>query len=360
MKFDMISLGDHLPDPHTRRYTDTQAEHFRMLVDLGVHAENVGFDAYWLGEHHCSDYIVSVPQMLLAAVAVQTRRIRLGTGVTLLPNNDPVRLAEDFATLDLLSQGRAEIGFGSGISAHTFKLFGQDVTKSAEMAAENLELIQKLWNEGEINWTGRMRTSIRKSKIQPRTYSGRAIPINHAVVSSMEAARQAGRSGHKLMLFTAFGVFAKMRPFGEAYREAYCAAGHDPAHMSVAVVAYVHVQRDSKAAWSQWLPYRSNYLTFVKMLIEEKGTKSFQDYLAKRGDARVEASETGFCGSPTEIVDKILTAHAQVGGFNRFMAYFDMGGLPRRDTFASVDLFASDVIPHVHRAMKIPASIVAP
>src|ERR1700692_389436 len=110
MKIDYITLGDHLPDPVTGRYHETQAQRHRMWVDVGVHIEKLGFSGLFLGEHHCSNYIISSPQMILAAIATQTREMALGTAVSLLPNNDPVRLAEDFATFDLLSNGRAEIG----------------------------------------------------------------------------------------------------------------------------------------------------------------------------------------------------------------------------------------------------------
>ena len=160
MKFDLVSLGDHLHDPHTGRYSETQVERFALWVDEGVLAERLGFHAYWMGEHHCSDYIVSSPQMLLAAVAGRTERILLGTAVSLLPNNDPVRLAEDFASLDLLSQGRAQIGFGSGFTEHTFQLFGQDLSRVAELSAENLDLLQRIWTEDRVTWSGQFRPPI--------------------------------------------------------------------------------------------------------------------------------------------------------------------------------------------------------
>ena len=140
-----------------------------MWVDVGVHAEKLGFSGIFFGEHHCSSYIISSPQMILAAIAPQTSRIALGTAVSLLPNNDPVRLAEDFATLDLLSNGRAEIGFGSGFTEHTFRLFGQDLARSKEISDENLDLLQKLWRERQLDWSGRYRASIHESELQPRT-----------------------------------------------------------------------------------------------------------------------------------------------------------------------------------------------
>ncbi len=355
MKFDLITLGDHLPDPHTQRYHETQAERHRMWVDLGVHAEEAGFEAVWLGEHHCSDYIVPSPQMLLAAIAVRTRRVRLGTAVSILPNNDPVRLAEDFATLDLLSTGRAEIGFGSGFTEHTFRLFGQDLNQSDQISAENLELIQKLWNEREIHWEGKFRAPIHDLQVEPRTFSGRAIPISRATATSAAVARDAGRSGHKLMLMTVAGRFADAKPLAAAYREAYRAAGHDPAGMNVSAIAYVYVQRDGRRAREFWHPYRDNYRAFTRALTQAKGlTRGLRELYASLPTEVMAEREGDFCGDPAEVLDKILWAHEQMGGFDTLICYFDLGGIARADTFASIDLFAESVMPAADAALRGP------
>jgi alkanesulfonate monooxygenase SsuD/methylene tetrahydromethanopterin reductase-like flavin-dependent oxidoreductase (luciferase family) len=352
VKFDLITLGDHLPDPHTQRYHETQAERHRMWVDMCVHAEETGFEAVWIGEHHCSDYIVSSPQMLLAAIASRTHRLRLGTGVSLLPNNDPVRLAEEFATLDLLSMGRAEIGFGSGLTAYTFKLFGQDLNQSDQISSENLELIQKLWNEREIHWQGKFRAPIEDVQIEPRTMSGRAIPISRATASSMAVARDAGRSGHKLMLMTVIGSFADAKPLAEAYREAYQAAGHDPAGMQVSAIAYVYVQADGQRAREFWYPYRDNYRAFARALTRVHGlTRGLAELYATVPDLMAER-QGDFCGSPAEVRDKILSGYELMGGFDTLICYFDLGGISRADTFASIDLFAESVMPAVDAALR--------
>jgi alkanesulfonate monooxygenase SsuD/methylene tetrahydromethanopterin reductase-like flavin-dependent oxidoreductase (luciferase family) len=346
MKFDVISLGDHLPDPHTGRYNETQAERYRMWVELAVRAEQLGFDGVWFGEHHCSDYVISSPQMLLAAVAMLTRRVRLGTAVSLLPNNDPVRLAEDFATLDLLSEGRAEIGFGSGFTTHTFELFGQKIEDSEAISAENLALIQKLWNEREINWEGRFRPPIKDSQIEPRTFSGRAIPINRATATSIEVARDAGRSGHKLMLMTVAGRFSDARPLAAAYREAYRAAGHDPAGMSVAAIVYLYLRRDGKKAREFWFPYRDNYRAFTRALTSRKGlTRGLRELYSRIPQEKMAVREGDFCGSPDEVIDKILWAYDQMGGFDRLIGFFDLGGIARKEVVEAMDLFAEAVMP---------------
>ncbi len=356
MKFDLLSLGDHLPDPHTGRYNDSQSDRHLLWADMGVYAERAGFDGFWLGEHHASDYILSCPQMVLAAVATRTERIRLGTGISLLPNNDPVRLAEDFATLDLLSRGRAEIGFGSGITEHTFRLFGQDVSTSNERSAENLELIERLWNERQINWHGNFRSPIEDVELQPRTFSGRAIPINRAVASNEASARHAGLCGHKLMCMTIAGPMELAGKLARIYREAYQEAGHDPAGMSVAAIARLHVQPDGEEARTFWRPYFESYLKFSQDLVATRvATAGVRQAIAiakaQRGSSELRYdSFPALCGSPAEVTGWILEGYRAMGGFDRFIGYFDLGGLPRAATFDTIALFAAEVMPALRSA----------
>jgi alkanesulfonate monooxygenase SsuD/methylene tetrahydromethanopterin reductase-like flavin-dependent oxidoreductase (luciferase family) len=347
MDFDYFTLGDHLRDPHTGRYNETQAERCRMWIDLGVRAEALGFGGVMFGEHHGSDYIVASPHMLLAAVAARTERVRLGTAVSLLPTNDPVRVAEDFATLDLISGGRAEIGFGTGITAHTFALFGQDVAHAAELSAEHLDLVQRLWTERNVTWSGRRRAPFAEFDLQPRTFTGRSIPISRATATSLATAEQAGRDGHRLMVMTIIGSFAGARPLAEAYRAAWRGAGRDPALMGVTAVAYVHVQKDAAAARDFWAPYLRDYRKFVGRLAQTKvATPGVMAVAAAHPQIDPLAPrEADFVGDPAAVIDQIRRAHADAGGFDRLLCYFDVGGLSRADTEASMTLFATEVAP---------------
>ncbi len=307
----LLTLGDHLPDPHTRRYAESQAERFALWVDLCARAERGGFDSCWVGEHHFNDYILSSPQMVLAAVAMRTERIRLGTAVSLLANHDPVRFAEDFATLDLLSRGRAEIGFGSGITPHTFALLGQDPERAHEVMAEHLDLLLRLWEEEKVDWTGIHRAPFRGGRVEPRTYRGGRIPIHFASGTSEGTAERAGREGHRLMLMTIYKRYRDFRRLGEIYREAYAAAGHPAEGCCVSAVAYVHVRRDDADAWAFWQPYQRNYLRFVMGLARDQGLsaslQAVQDeapsFLDERG-----RREADVCGSPTEVAERLLWA----------------------------------------------------
>lgn len=349
MRFDYFSLGDHLPDPHTGVFHESQAERHRMWVDLGVHAETLGFSGVFLGEHHGSSYVLSAPHMLLAAVAGRTTRVRLGTAVTLLPTSDPVRIAEDFATLDVLSGGRAEIGLGTGITEHTFQLFGRSVEHAAALSAENLELLQRLWTEPRVTWKGGHRPAFDDFELQPRTVSGRSIPIHRATATSVATAEQAGQAGHRLMVMTIVGTFAGARPLIEAYRSAYRNAGHDPAGMGVTAVAYVNVQRDGARAHEVWPPYLRAYRAFVGGLTMSKGATQGVRKAAAANPALdpLAPREADFVGDPASVKDQIRAANEAAGGFDNLLCYFDVGGLSRSDTQASMELFAESVIPEL-------------
>lgn len=349
MRFDYFSLGDHLPDPHTGQFHETQVERHRMWVELGVRAEALGFSGVFFGEHHGSSYIVSAPHMLLAAVAAQTTRVRLGTAVTLLPTNDPVRLAEDFATLDVLSNGRAEIGLGTGITEHTFRLFDRAPEHAAALSAEHLELLQRLWAEPSVSWNGVRRPRFEDFVLQPRTAGGRAIPIHRATATSLATAEQAGAAGHKLMVMTIVGSFAGARPLVEAYRAAYRAAGHDLAGMCVTAVAYVHVHTDGAYARAHWAPYLRAYRQFVGGLTMTKGaTQGVRAVAAANSDMDpLGEREADFVGDPARVRDQILSAHEAAGGFDNLLCYFDVGGLSHAETTAAMELFADRVMPEL-------------
>ena len=347
MRFDCFSLGDHLPDPHTGRLHESQAGRYRMWVDLGVHAEALGFSGVFFGEHHGSNYILAAPHMVLAAVAARTSRVRLGTAVSLLPTNDPVRIAEDFATLDLLSGGRAEIGLGTGITEHTFRLFGRPVEHAAELSAEHLELLERLWREPRVTWCGRQRSPFENFELQPRTASGGPIPIHRATATSLATAEQAGTAGHRLMVMTIVGSFAAARPLIETYRAAYRAAGHDPAGERVTAVAYVHVQEDGARARAYWAPFLRKYREFVGGLTVAKGATAGVRAVAAAnpGMDPLGEREADFVGDPQRVKDQILAANEAAGGFDNLLCYFDVGGLSQAETAAAMSLFAEKVMP---------------
>jgi alkanesulfonate monooxygenase SsuD/methylene tetrahydromethanopterin reductase-like flavin-dependent oxidoreductase (luciferase family) len=353
MDFDILTLGDHLPEPGMTTYGTTQVQRHRLWIDMGVLGDQLGFRAIAFGEHHTSEFIVSSPAVLLSAIAVLTKRIKLGTGVSLIPNLDPVRIAEDFATLDQISNGRAEIGVGSGIVESVFKLFGQDPALRNEISAENLGLLELLWNETRIDWEGKFRSPIHDIGLQPRTVSGRAIPISRAT-GTMSTAAEIGRAGHLLTMPTQVGGIGRFREINRAYRTAYMSAGHDPAGMKSGAVAYVYCAADGPEARRVWGPYGDNYAAMShREFTRHEMNPNIKKLVSDLQSRRMVDLDGAFVGSPKEIVDKVLRWNEQVEGFDRLSCLFDIGGLPPEKTLASIKLFAREVIPVVRRELNL-------
>jgi alkanesulfonate monooxygenase SsuD/methylene tetrahydromethanopterin reductase-like flavin-dependent oxidoreductase (luciferase family) len=335
MQFDILSLGDHLPLPGSNRFGDTQAERHALWVEMGRAGEKLGFRGIQFGEHHDSEYIISSPQMILAAIASQTSRIKLGTGVSLLANMDPVRFAEDFATLDLLSKGRAEVGFGSGIEENVFRLFGQDPSRRKEMMTENLELLKRLWNERELSWSGKFRADIKGVRLEPKTFSGRAIPISRGT-GTIETASSIGKAGDRLMVPTMLGTFDNLRAANLAYRK-----------------AYVYVGKDGARARDYFTPFCDNY---TEMVVREFSRHTMNPDIAKlalNNQSRV--IDMACCGTPAQVAEGIIHASQAVGGLERMTCMFDMGGLPAEDVLRSIEVFAHEVMPLVNEAEEAAA-----
>jgi alkanesulfonate monooxygenase SsuD/methylene tetrahydromethanopterin reductase-like flavin-dependent oxidoreductase (luciferase family) len=310
---------------------------------MGVRAEELGFGGVWFGEHHSIDYLMPSPQMMLAAVAERTSRIRLGTAVTLLQTNDPVRLAEDFATLDLISGGRAEIGLASGISRLVYHMFDKAPEDANEIGLENLDLLQRLWNEPGVTWEGQYRTPLEGVRCTPTTYSGREIPIYLGAMRTQSHAIEAGRRGLGLMLGTVIGRYADYRALADIYREEYLKSGHDPAGMSVTIAGLFHLDEDGDRARERWQPYLDGYIRFrLSQLLSPDGLIPLPPM-----DGPPPKGESDMAGSPEEVTERILQAVEDVGGADRILCGMDMGALPLEDVYRTMELFSEHVIPKV-------------
>ena len=347
MREGLLTLGDHLPDPESGRKT-THAERHRQIVELGVRAEELGFDSVWLGEHHLCDYILSCPPVVLAAIGERTSQIRLGTGVTLAGSLDPVRTAEDYATLDVLSGGRVELVSGRGVMRRTYSDFGHDPDRSREIYAENVELIVRLWTESEVSWQGEYRAPLDRVSIKPRPAQTPRPPIWIGGGSSNASIDLAARLGLKLMLPTVFGPPDAFVPFVERYRERYAAAGHDPAGLAVGACSHVHVARDTQTARKRWEPYHMHYIRWVIEDLLPWGGANLQ---LGSGLGRVPEFERlvagpSICGSPAEVVDRISHTR-ELLGLDVHLAMFDHGAISDAFLDESLELFASEVLPHV-------------
>ncbi len=333
----LLSLGDLLPDPDTG-HCRTESERHRTLVDQAILAEELGIDAIHLGEHHGSSYQLSAPAVVLAAIGERTEHLTLSTGVTLVANLDPFRVAEDYATLDVLSRGRAEIVAGRGsFFARTFEIFGQDPGQSRELYNDHIELLLKLLREENVHADGLRPLAGETSR--PRPYGDLTVWIGGG--SSESSVDLASRLGCPLMLPSVFAPPQAFGPMVDRYREGWAEAGH-PGEPVVGACCHTHVAQDSQEARKRFRVWYENYWTWVQELI-----KSYTPH-AQTLPFDYEAMITGpaVVGSPQEVTDRINGVQESLG-LNRLIFMFDLGGIPDNVLFPSIELFGREVVANI-------------
>ncbi|WP_353988197.1 LLM class flavin-dependent oxidoreductase [Ruicaihuangia caeni] len=301
-------------------------------------ADQAGLDVFGVGEHHRPDFAVSSPQTVLAAVARETERIRLTSSVTVLSSADPVRLFEEFATVDLLSNGRAEITAGRGAYIESFPLFGQDLSRYDEYFDDRLDLLLTLRDQNPVTWSGSTRPPLRAAGVWPRPVQER-LPVWVAVGGTPESAVRAGRLGLPMYL-AILGAPPRFRSLAALHRDAAIQAGH--ARPQLGVTSHFHVAETSQAARDTFFPHYAGY--FAQNMPRGGGLDraGFDLWAGPQGAL--------FAGSPAEIVDKILWEHEMLG-HTRFLAQVGLGGLGLGDTLRSIELLATEVLPEVRRSL---------
>ena len=333
MELGLLTLGDWLPDPVSGE-RNSQRERLQSIVDLGVHGETLGFDVLAVGEHHFNDYIVSSPLVMLAAIAARTSRIRLTTGVTLLPLLDPVRVAEDFATVDQLSGGRLELVLGRGISADGYAEFGVEPAAARDVLVEKLALLRRIWSEDAVTWSGSTRPALEDLGVQPR--SQQASPrVWMGTGMSEDSVRWTAEMGMPLMLPSIFKPAEKWRELVALYRQLMEESGKGDQSL-VGACSHVHVGGTSQAARDSWRPYLSGYAEWANRL---------------RGvDVRVDfdriVSGPAICGSSAEVTERFLSLKEALQP-DVHLSVFDIGGLPWTKVRGNLEQFAGEVMPKV-------------
>jgi probable LLM family oxidoreductase len=321
----------------------SHAERTRQLVEEMALADQLGLDVFGVGEHHRPDFVVSSPAVVLAAGAERTKRIRLTSAVSVIGSDDPVRVFQDFATLDLLSGGRAEIMAGRGSFIESFPLFGYDLHDYDELFAEKLELLLKLRDSERITWAGRHRSAIADRGVYPRPVQD-PLPIWVAVGGTPESAVRTGSLGLPMALAIIGGMPERFAPFAELFREAARAAGHDPVPpMSINSHGYV-AETSQRAADEAYPPLAA----MMNRIGRERG-------FAAMDREAFEASRTlrgaNFVGSPQEVVDTVLFQH-EIFAHQRFLLQMIGGGMPHGQVMRSLELLGTEVAPAVRKAPR--------
>ena len=316
----------------------SSAERVRQLLEEVELADRVGLDAYAIGEHHREEYVASAPAVLLAAAAARTEKIRLSSAVTVLSSEDPVRVFQQFATLDLISNGRAEIIVGRGSFTESYPLFGFDLRNYDELFAEKLDLLLHLRDEVKVHWQGKHRATLTGQGVWPRPVQP-VLPIRLGVGGTPNSFARAGILGLPLTVAIIGGEPHRFRPLIDLYREAGKRAGHAPESLDVAVhsIGYV-ADTDQKAADELWPAYQHTFGRIGR----ERGWAP-----ASRAAFDAQRGPTGafIVGSPETVAAKLRHIDQALGGVSRVSLMMSGGPIPHKGMLHSIDLLGTAVKP---------------
>ncbi|HEU6452688.1 MAG TPA: LLM class flavin-dependent oxidoreductase [Gemmatimonadaceae bacterium] len=338
----LFSFAERTPDAHTGQLVSAEQRLADLLEEIEL-ADQVGLDVFGIGEHHRPDYLVSSPAVVLAAAAVRTKRIRLTSAVTVLSSDDPVRVFQDFATLDLLSGGRAEIMAGRGSFIESFPLFGYDLDDYDTLFTEKLELLLELREKERVTWSGEHRAPLAGQGVYPRPIQ-EPIPIWIAVGGTPQSVVRAATLGLPMALAIIGGAPARFVPFTDLYRETFRRAGHDPAALRLSINSHGFIAESSSAAADAALPA---YLEVMGRLGRERG---WAPPTRQRFDGERSAHGALLVGSPQEVIDKMLYEH-ELFGYDRFLMQMTVGTMPHASVMRSIELYGTVVAPAVRRAL---------
>lgn len=341
MELGIYSFGE--TDPRRVHDAGVAGERLRHLLEEIELADQVGLDVFGVGEHHRPDYTVSSPAVVLAAAAARTSRIKLTSAVTVLSSDDPVRVFQDFATLDLLSNGRAEITAGRGSFIESYPLFGQHLDDYNELFTEKLELLLALRERERISWQGRHRASIDDRGVYPRPQQ-QPLPVWIAVGGTPQSVVRAGTLGLPLAIAIIGGMPERFVPFVQLYREAAAQAGHDAGTLKVSINSHGFIADTADRAAELVFP---PYIDTMGRIGRERGWP-----MPTRQQFDFERSPRGamLLGSPQEVIDKILFEH-ELFGMDRLLIQFTVGPMQHRDVLRCIELYGTVVAPAVRKAL---------
>ncbi|MFF0487687.1 LLM class flavin-dependent oxidoreductase [Nocardia sp. NPDC004068] len=318
------------------RPAPSAGERLREVVEEAVTTERAGLDVYGVGEHHRADFAASAPAVVLSAIAGRTERIRLTSAVSVLSSDDPVRLYQQFATLDLISNGRAELMAGRGSFTESFPLFGQDLADYDELFAEKLDLLLRVRGDEPVTWSGRFRPALTDTVVYPRT--DRPLPIWIAVGGSPESVARAGLLGLPLAIAIIGGQPARFRPLVDLYHRALEQGGHEPQPVAVHAHGYV-ADSEAEAVADFYEPYAAA----MSGLGRERG---WGPMTRAQFDALRSPAGSLFLGAPDQVAEKIADIRDTLG-LDRFMLHPSVGTLPHEKILHGIELLGEKVAPQV-------------
>ncbi len=329
MQFGIFTVGDVTPDPTTGR-TPSEHERIKATVAIARKAEEVGLDVFATGEHHNPPFVPSSPTTLLGYIAAQTERIILSTSTTLITTNDPVKIAEDYAVLQHLADGRVDLMMGRGNTGPVYPWFGKDIRQGIQLAIENYALLHQLWREDVVDWSGRFRTPLQSFTATPRPLDGVPPFVWHGSIRSPEIAEQAAYYGDGFFANNIFWPKEHFQKLVNLYRERYAHYGHGtPEQAVVGLGGQVFMRKNSQDAVREFRPYFDNAPVYGH-------GPSLEEFTA----------ETPLTvGSPQEVIEKTLAFRDTFGDYQRQLFLMDHAGLPLKTVLEQLDLLGEEVVP---------------
>lgn len=333
-------------DLHVNSQGEVQPARQRLqeLIEEIKLMDQVGLEFFGIGEHHRAEYAVSTPEIVLAAAATVTRHIKLGSAVSVLSSSDPVRLYQNFATLDLISGGRAELMVGRGSFTESFPLFGYDLRHYDELFEEKLNLLLQINQEQKITWKGKFRAALEGQEIYPRAVDDH-LDIWVAVGGTPESVLRAGRLGLPVIFAIIGGSPSHFSPLFEYYRKVYEHYGHKQENQQVGVHMHAFFGEDSRQTADEYYPL---YAAQMNRIGRSRGWPPYQKQQFEQG-----RSPQGhlLIGDANEAIDKIL--HLQeLFGLTRFSAHMDVGGPSHQSLMKSIEIFGTKIAPKVREALR--------
>jgi probable LLM family oxidoreductase len=309
-----------------------------QLLERIEHADQAGLDVFGIGEHHRKEFLDSAPTIILAAAAARTRRIRLTSAVTVISAADPVRVFQNFATLDLISNGRAEIVAGRGSFIEAYPLFGYKLEDYDALFAEKLDLLLKIRDNEVVTWSGKFRAPLKNQAIYPRPVQP-SLPIWLGVGGTPQSFIRAGALGLPLMVAIIGGETHRFRPLIDLYREAGKKAGHSPDRLKVGLHSIGYVGNTSQEATNDFYP---GYAAVFTKIGKERG---WPPVTRAQYDAQTGPTGALLIGSPQEVAEKILRHSEALGGISRVTFQMDQAALPQEKLLKSIELIGERLIP---------------
>lgn len=336
LEFGLYTLGDHIANPHTGERISS-AQRINEIIELAKLAEQAGLDFFSVGESHQEYFTTQAHTVVLAAIAQATSKIKIASSSTIISTSDPVRVYEDFATIDLISNGRTEIVAGRASRVGLFDLLGYDVKYYEELFEEKFELLLKINKEEIVNWAGEFRAPLRNAKVIPRPKDG-SMPIWRAVGGHPSSAIKAGHAGVPMFLATLGGPATSFKISIDAYRNAAMESGFDTESLPVATAGFFYAAETTQLAQQETYPYLNHGLKL----------SNGHGYPKQQFLQGADPHDVMNIGSPQQIIEKILYQH-EVFGHQRYIAQMDFGGVPYEKLVKNIELIGNEILPAIKK-----------